>query len=866
MVLVFVWFIGNTDTSLDSWVAMWNIFDTQAIETSSWVQIFTQKYSLFENLYSSHERVSIEKKDSQIVADISKNGLYMSSFRDLSKNYVLLWNGFEIQQQGIGEIYIDSETQSWSILIYSINTPLNFKLIDSTNDKLFTTIYLNPHMYVVFQPARWKFVDNWDVVRVETAYELWYLPVSTHNIIDQSIFVNYRDSLEQFLLPTLTYIQEKDKVFSTKLTEIHSFDLSSYDAADFIENYASIFFNSQKKIIFLKNKILSEYLEILTLKEFNPSLERKLRDNLTSLKWLSIIDYEEMVQLQNQLNVLVSSNYELDQSIAKLSFASLSWDVSQLDSHLYPVYWFALYSQLDIGAKMQENILKKYIQSFNSFALSHSSEEDNSKLEHQYFSFFLEKQLLSYLGKINSKENIESIVEMLSRYVQVSQIAFSDSQVLEITSLYKYSSILENFDEYLRNTYFSPERSVENLLTLSNTNSLSSQNILDLKLQIKNISGIYNQKSRLLSPTNPRDNLIAKNIKNSILRLGEYFDALENYESYIAKYDVSKITLLQSAWEDENKIVVSERNALNYLSQFLWTNIENTKVEVIDESYYKITNFIVSWRNFSFELFPLELNKIQNITIDGKGLKFIYKLDATEKEWDERFQSLPEEEKDSSDFKNFFELTFLQNNASSIEDYNNGVLQYDEDSAEIVFKRDILIQGEFNPLKPIIEVKYGDIRLQKKNSNYDIYLEDIPFIQTSKTLDAVSFMWKLDTQYVYNENNKYFKNIVLSLESWMKIQFIGKINQNEFKSFFENLVEYNATYDELFIFLGKKYANTEIDFLYTISSNIMTLKFDSGWKKYTILLEGNLVSKIYEWNRSILSTNIEIKELPSYLP
>jgi len=171
------------------------------------------------------------------------------------------------------------------------------------------------------------------------------------------------------------------------------------------------------------------------------------------------------------------------------------------------------------------------------------------------------------------------------------------------------------------------ERNEVNLLVLHPDHILSAQEMQAFQKQIERIMRIFEKDNDLLDSNNTRDASIQNDMSLAYENITEYMTALENYESYLSEYDISKKGLLDlSIYGTNDGIIISQQEAIKYLSQFVGVSLSSVQIEVKDQYYYHISSLYIAGKSFSFDLFPLESYKIQNIVIDELKLNFAYKL------------------------------------------------------------------------------------------------------------------------------------------------------------------------------------------------------------------------------------------------
>ena len=180
-------------------------------------EFVTSTYSLDENIYSSDKEFVF----SESTLNIENGNMYLTSLRDISKDYNFIGEGYEIEQKGIWEVYIDTLTSPGKVFIMSINSTsesFSYKCWCKWNIYKY---FLYPHMYLEFQPARMKILKNADVVRVETVYKLWYFPAKIWEWEYDTFLKKYITWDTSFF--TQAYLR-LDDIYNTKRNQLPDFE------------------------------------------------------------------------------------------------------------------------------------------------------------------------------------------------------------------------------------------------------------------------------------------------------------------------------------------------------------------------------------------------------------------------------------------------------------------------------------------------------------------------------------------------------------------------------------------------------------------------------------------------------------------
>lgn len=849
------------------------------LETSSWAVIYKKQYDAFHTLYTDSQDEVAMTSDG-IGLEIHSGARYVSSFRDMGKKYSFQWSWYSILQEGIGEVFIDTFSVPGRVFVMPISTSVKVSLESSDKKENYTDIFLTPHMYLEFQPARGKSLKNADSVRVATIFKLWYVGERITDESTDTIFAKYRSGEKDLLEVSLNDIYENDQKYQDVLQEMLEKQVGKIPWYDTIQRYIHLFVNVEKQKIFYKNLILENIIVLLSEETFDASKVSTIRKDLDTLKSIDEVSYNNMIVLIRDMQAMTISSYGRKDIIPQMYFWVLGSGESLKDSWYFALYGFNLFSLYDSGANFSSHLFAEYLSSFSSFVNLNAVNSLVSTLRYQYFSYSLEQQI-HFLLETVGVEQISFINYILEEYLATSQLSYSESVTQKVTALYVYNELLKKLDNFLRNESFLTGRSAEGVLLLNPDNKIQTQDIERLEQQVDVIFDTYNNNEKFLDPSDLRDQSIKQEMKISQNHLDEYFQALENYESYENKYNIVKQSISNvDIYGYQDDIVISIDEARSYLSQFVWLSFSDSNIQIIDDIYYSITDAYVAGKRFSFNLHPYDEYKMESIIIDSEKKNFVYKLGRLQWIWEEKFQTALRDQKDQYDFSRFFLITFFPKDDASIEIYSTDDTRYNEDKTEIIFKRDTLLweKGEFSTVRDVVTIEYDDIRLEQNNEGYDIFITDTDvYFEYTEDRANEKVYGELDAEYILNKDEHYFTQIDIVmideielqekkyLFGWENIQVIWKLHIWDFsqsiKHVFQTLLSYKWIYNAII----NAHGQVNVSMQYTLRNDKMSFKFDSAGKTYTILLEWDKIVTIYKDTQKIIDEPTSLQDIALYL-
>ncbi len=830
---------------------------TGVSDTTQVVPLFPYEYLMIQGA-----KIDIPSDMSEdVVIQIPTNTQVMSSLRDITKNYSFSWNGYSVTQEWVGEIFIDTQTIPWKVSVYTLSTPASITLTDIQKEEVYTHIYLDPHMYVTFDPSRGKFLKNADAIRVQTIYTLGYL--------DE---IESLTSTHPFFAAWLSLVRDTDAQLQKNLVQLKDVDVENISGSKWIERYAQLFVNKEKKTVFYKNIVLEKLLQLAVSETYNFSDIEKLNKDYDTLKSLSVDAYNDLKTLEHNLKYSLYSDSWETTIIPKIAYGNIELQQKDIDAWYFPIYGFSLFTVHDIQQTFSLNVLDRFLKSFPAFVASHEDTQKQQQLRYEYFWFMLQNELSYLLHQDQWVQNIWEITKLFEHYIQVADIAFaSGGETQNITSLYIYSTMIQELANFLRKQAFLADTTTNNLLRIDTKNRISPQNITTLKRETDEIYTIYEKNKKYLDTLNARDRAISQNFSATQKRIDEYFLALENYELYTAQYDTTKKGILEldtftSAEDDINTTTLQ-----SYLSQFLWADTRSIDITRVDSQLYRVSNYIVQGKNFSFEILPYQSYKIQNISVNNEPLRYSYKLEIIESDWEEKWKTATQDEKQNYEFSRFFLNTFFEKNTRRVEEYIVNKPTEAEDKSEIVFKRDKLVWGEFVTIRTIAPIEYNHITLKRKGQWYDIAVSWVP-LNMSSWDQSDTYYGRFNADYILSSTDHYFTNMKVLFYSESTyanntnifprstLQIVWNLDIADFSSQMQKLSQQLPYYKELYTEIWKVFPQTFITIQYTLRNQKTTFKFDSWGKNYTILLNGDTVEKAYKGTQKLISSPVKIND------
>jgi len=900
---IILWFIGGVVLFFLIIVTFFQsqdtVFDELQISWESEEQSFTWGYihelGLLDTLYSSSEEESFSTRDVEWVSVVDlESWEYFIDIRDAHTPYSLQTPFFEIIPVGIGKVYINT-TNSKEYIVTSFNNSLALTLRDGKDEPSdVTEIYLYPHMSLEFNPTRSRFMKQADLIRIASVFDLSYY---TDPFFTQE---SWLAASSEFLQAMVSHISENDIKKQEDIWEIMDLQVWSFPGEWYIKKYFSLFVNDEKKKVYYKNIALDKILNLVNSTSRNSWMVNQAYSALQQLQ-VYPEDYKQMIEVFNYTLRAMTHSYQTDHIYPRINLADLDRKIRKLDPQTQTDYLSSyildtLYGRFDFLGEYSYSTLgaffETYLKELWIDIVQEQEVEDIDTTYLEYFSFFVENVIISRFDSSveqNNRDlllwsNLGDILRVMQWYISLNSIIYSNrGDTKAITLIYKYISVLESIERFTWNWFFESERTKDNLLVKNTQESITWPILILLSGNTNSILDFYTDNKKFLDRSKQRDVFISEKY-NALLELfPEYFSALENYESYVFNYDDVRKNLLDIAtFNSHENITLSKQNFLAYISRFKSLSLDSLKLDIIDDSYYKVSWIFIEGKQFSFHLYPFQDNKIDTITINKAPINSSYKLDNIESEWKEKTKWFSGNRWDEYDFSLFFSNTFLQQETTVSEIFEVSQTVDEEDKVIVVFKRDRLLgeRGEFSGLTNNLYVEYSDLQVLPSGQGYDISLKDAIVsieYQNSKGISE-DFTATFASDYLLTSDKHQFRNVVLHPYANRSlgqksfplddntINLVGSINIWDFRQTFSDFaLSYNSIIHIHDVVL-RELDIRKIDIRYSIFSKKTTMKFDYNSENITIEIAWDLVTSVKKWNTNLLKNASPYRDFPEVIP
>lgn len=837
-------------------------------------EIYLERINYANNIYSMW---NYSIKDKTINLD---KWVFFIDIWDLSKDILIKSTNFEIKLKSPWKFYIDLLDEK-SFKIFSFDSILKLTLIDNADSSKLTNLELYPRMMSIFNVNRIKSVKRADLFRIENLFLTYYV---SEKLFDENWLLN-----DEFLKKVWTLSNEISKKFSSQVFYINynknflkrysylnlkPIEVEKVNWLDYIQNYFWLFVNENKKVYYYKNKIVNNLNKLFDKIDKNTLDEttKIIIDDVAKLKelWVEnniddILNYYYLSLLKLTDINYIENNYAIYKIINK------SWNLWISDFYINKSYYLInswIIGDVDLSKNMlkyieiyaKENLLSKE----NNYVLSIKWDSLLDYSKYYYLSFFI-KNFLNNSIKTLSQETLISNLYIANSYISLNSIVWrSDNSVMIESFLVEQYTFLEKLLSWVKGYFFKDNLLSNWLLDLDKTKPISSEFLKEFSNTNKYIIDYFNINSKVLTDKTK----IYKSKYVIVDKIySELYSAIENYDDYVnrSKNDILTST---SVFTDSDDLVLDETLIYNYLSVFEWVSIDSLAYDVIDNSYYKISNLNINWDLFSFNLYPFDFYKIDNISKNWTKLSFTYELDSLKKDlWENKFKKF---------FINTFYWNVNQNNTNQ-----SYVKEEDEEVTEskqvLIFKRDKLFwpQWDFTFLKWILSLKYNDVLVTDNAWWFDIKILRSQ-IQTKKdetNSDDSNINWILTSDYVFNSKDRYFKNINISFSD---LSWVPTIAWWNILSIEENidLINLNKRLKEIannIKFLDNIYNQIFTDFWVNIltinysKNDNLKITFEYKWKNISILLKWSKILNLWIWTNNFLNNKIiDYTELNQY--
>lgn len=738
-------------------------------------EMYVENLNYIDKIYFSSQKYVKQINGNTTTFMIWSGWIYLFDLYDLTNNYLIYWKWFKIKSYSPWKFFIDNRDFQ-NIKIFSFDAIFDISLLNNSSEMANASMY--PKMFFWFNASRNKFLKNADLFRIENIFKIFYVK---ENILNDNNKINFKFFTHIYTSNDMKIFNFFNKffIFYWNQWDLHQYNewnislLSSkwLNGFDYINKYFLLFFNDEKKIIYYKKNIINNLnnffekkekvdtenilISLADLKKLNEkeyiNFQKIIYYYYTTLLKINSVDYIDKVFLFSEI---ISKGKDFSQfKLLKSSFF-LNKIYSLINNKIYTINYIQWHLLDFFKYYLEENKIK--IQ--DKYKIKIQDEKAITKIE--YVMFYI-KNIFLYdlnLADVNNHTNIFNILKIYNNVNEnINQIKKNqNSETLIIENFFVLDKILYE----VRKNFFEEKLNQNGLLVVSTNTIITSANLSILNDIMKSFFDLYKNKKSFLSMKNQIYN---DKYNRYMTQYKEYYDALNNYSEYLITYNKASIDLLdtKTVFEFNSEITLSQENLISYLSTFEWLDISNISFD-IEDNFYKIHSLWVHWETFSFNLYPIEFYRIENIIKNGEKLNGSYELSSIKYEWDKKFKDAEEwEAKNKVDFRKFFINIFFNTTEVIKEDF---ILHEDiqEDKVVSIFKRDKLLweRGDFSQLKWFLEYTYQDIKVKLINNIYDIQLENI-LLRTSilKGEETIPVIWLFRAQYIFNEKDHYFKNI-----------------------------------------------------------------------------------------------------------
>lgn len=861
---VFLWGTASFEEISDEFLGITEYSENS--QAFTWGLLY--KYSSQEDFVlalNSKNPTVLENDEYLLDASLIGEESFFSSFKRIWKEYMFSGDGYRITQLGVGEVFIDTKANLNSHFVYNVSSSVQVDFFHNETGDPYTSIFLLPGMYLEFQPARGKLLDNSDRLRVETIYKLGYIGWDVLSSLSDPVVQKY---LSQDLVDLFRENNLKQKKIATKdLDFLLQLDSTAVDIIAHLDFFEPIFLNDEKKVFYYKNLLFHDILALLHGERINKA---SFTRNYAKLQELSLDATFDIQKLISKIQVLSYYTWDTTPGL-ELEFSELlgtHLEESEKEEFSLMVHKYHFISPQTYN----------FLRDFEAYyTLSLVSEFD------EYFMFYFEEVLLRELNKDASDFPI--IIEALLYTQKMGDRVYSKNDKFTQTGLLKYNEILELLHTFVGENFFESNRDENNLLVKKNEELYSNTQIQIFESNIKNILEYIRLHSDVLRVNDLNQSQILKDLPVHTEKYTEYIMALKNPEEYKKQYSTTTqniIGLLNAQWGNDS--VVDVASIRTYLLRFRGRDSDDFIVEAWEDdsiSSFKIENYMMYGVAMSFTLIPSQDMLLTDISMDNVERNFQYKLRVIEQNYEETLKNNVE---DPEYFEDFLIKTFFTQQQTNAEYFEYEVQANTEDKLDIVFKRDILLwdDGEFSDLKDIFTFSYDTISIQKNEDLYDVFLANVPFVyiyqdgDDSSANNMKSIQWRMSGEYVMRTGEEsYFQNIQINVflrdkentrivfdNKWISV--LGEVYKDDFSEILFALNSYIEPYNQVSSAVISNNGGVEgIEF--DPVSRKMSIKFVKDRKTCTIVFNTSFVLAILDEEGTVLKRGVRFSELSETL-
>lgn len=836
--------------------------------SEEWSEYFyiSDRESYYTNISSNNIRKT--NNENWLILDFEDSGTVLTSFYDPYKKYKIQFPWIDIHQNGIWQIYIDTESLENRYFIKPVSSIAEISFLSDDREDIYNTIHLFPWQYIIFNPARNSFYRNADIARMQILTEIWYV----------SEFQDHDSRLESLIWEWSTYgiyselLSDKKTYFQSKINEVRSSNVDFYSWFTILERYFNIFFNPKKKKLYYQNRVLESYINLLTSSQYDTEKINIVRGNLRELQELDIDAYDQVSTKLMWYNSLMFRDSIANYIPTNVSLAVTEDSSNEVEGEVLFLKFYAYNISQQVNIENQSTTLtRNYIDS------TFENHRDNT-VALQYFSLLLQEKLLELLSNPWDSSNRYTLL-YLSEYMRIASISFNRTERERKSLLYIYQDVIELLESYMRKRFFMDERTSTSLLVLNSQNNLNDTDLWSLRRNVVNLLSYYNNNDTLLDSNILRDVQLRESIREKSRLLREYLSAVWNYESYTLQYDTVSQELLW-IWRDRTDASLTESDIINYLSRFQWFWLSNADLDMRDNWEVRVERISLSWRSMSFTIMPQNWNRIRDIILDWEILNFEYPLDAIEFDWQERMRTASDSDRDRYDFRRFFLNTFVDIRRDRERDIlDEAINGAQEDRVISLFKRETLLGTNWE-LRWFenIQFAFDNIIVTRVDTSFDIFFNDIEFrLNLPEGRWGRNMEWFFTWDYVFVDWDGSFEDIRMQFYVdrersertifWNnRLHLLWKINRDDFANVLDELSFHVQDIISLYNQIDSNLWFQDTSMQYNPQNKNVTIRFDFSGERNTIVFANWMIQSYIKWRNRLISEPTNPLELENYLP
>ena len=897
---------SNTGTYIISWEnSNYEIQEENWSNSGIW-NIKMTNISLWNNIYFQEGNIE-EKWENEIHLS---QWLYYFDINSLDFNKQIFIEWAEIVTNWPGDFIINT-SHSIQNSVYSVSAKIELNLFDiNSSQKEGTLLDIYPNMLVMYNPELNKQIVNADLLRVQNVQYInmintpLYTKITNNNgsIINELnqeiknyVFFNNEESFN-FIENVFSINNYQRDSYQKDFIQLTKNDFYNFPGEKYIIKYYSYFQNDEKKKAYYKNIVLREMITLIN-SQSNDKTDSIIQ-NLNILKNQFPNEYIQTIKAIDYYYENLLYSQDNSQSVL-LNFIEFYNKVN--NSSETPIYT-SLLTLRNIYSNYHNGKTEDFHELLNVFINQHKTEMnmsiyDENHRVHNYFLFFLKNILIADFSKVEDHNNI---ILIFQKYIEIKNIFIEKwNNVTKKTALFDNAELLEVFVNITKINFFKEKRDEKWLLLLLNPALITNTNYQILSENLQKLLDFHIQYQYLIDNSNNRKDItLTESYNKYTTELKEYFLALEDYNQYILEYDTAVI----NPWFFEDIIDgLKIEDAEEYLNQFTWINIEKTNIEIRDYGYciqpieandkgitsikdgycYKITNLAVNWYIFSFNLIPSDNNTINHLLYTDLSknnfeISTNYIMDTIEEEFERKYSTSQDKDKDRYNFSRFFINTFIENqDSNSSTQVNTDISNADQfippssdwDTLQVrKLKQALLWENSYlKKIRTILPITYDHLIISRENDQYfvNIFPVDLHITLSTNYQDKI-FTWKFAWKYTYwsNDSDNTFQDISLILtyleNNWTTrflldstpIMIDDIILTKDIESSLIKLLSPYSKIENIYFDLYEKFPNEIVTINYHVEENYLEFNLSNNYSiKYS--MESEL--EIYENNNKLIT-------------